>query len=406
MINKTLDLVIKKEAEKSAETMERLNLRENTGISDRIVFVEIDSATFKKWGSPLLTPRDALADLVRMAWTGGAKVVVLDILLEHRDCCNPEGDMKFRKLLQEITTARSPLKVIFPATIVRDELEPVKKNICHDLIAVNPSFYTASADFSAPTSDRVIRYWVPFETFKDGRNTAVLWNMSFLAVVLFEDKEADMQKLSSDISNRVFHKTYRFKLNTTASVAVSPDTEDIYYNRIRFLLVPKMALSYHPQGNLFEAAYTVDEAKHANFRDKIVIIGGSGRDAGDVHPTPIGDLAGMYIVGNSINTILSGKQPSRPPHLLNLLIEMFAIVVAAFLFLYLHAFLAWVLGSAMLLAMGYVSYRYFLSTGIFLNFVFAVAGMGLHRTFSNIEETIHNRGTSEVMDTKGDQDED
>jgi CHASE2 domain-containing sensor protein len=400
-INKAFDFVIRREAERSAATAANLTSQRNTRASDRIVFVEIDDGTYKKWGEPLLTPREKLADLVRMACDGGAKVIVLDVLLEDRDCCNPGSDAKLRSVLQEVTQKRLPVKVIFPVRIGHDGGFQ-KRNLCEDLVASNANFYFATANISATVTDRIIRYWVPFETARFGKSDSVLWNMSLLAPVLYEGKEGEMQKLASQIKNGAFHKTYHFKLHNSATVAISPDSEDIYRNRIRFLLIPKNALPYHPGGNLFDAAYGIDEAKHAAFKDKIVIIGNSSPDVGDIHPTPIGNLAGMFIVGNAINTILSGIQPSHPPLLVNLLIEAVIITMSGFLFLYFHSFLAQVLGSALLIVpLGVFGYWYFLYTGVFLNFIFAVVGMSFHRTVSNIEEIISRQGSAENRHREG-----
>jgi hypothetical protein len=78
---------------------------------------------------------------------------------------------------------------------------------------------------------------------------------------------------------------------------------------------------------------------------------------------------------------------------LNILIEAVIIVMAAFLFLYLHSFLALVLGSIILiLTLGVFSYYYFLHTGVYLNFMFAVLGMSFHRTIENIEDLFKKKG--------------
>jgi len=176
-------------------------------------------------------------------------------------------------------------------------------------------------------------------------------------------------------------------------IAISADREDIYHNRIRFFLIPKQTISWHPGGNLFSTLYQIDEAKHADFKDKIVIIGNSSPEAGDTHYTPVGDLAGMFIIGNVINTISLGIQPSRTPLVLNILIEIVIIIIAAYVFLYFHSFVAQMIGPLIVFpALGIISYFYFIYTGVFLNFVFAVAGMGLHETIAKIEAFFERTG--------------
>jgi hypothetical protein len=63
------------------------------------------------------------------------------------------------------------------------------------------------------------------------------------------------------------------------------------------------------------------------------------------------------------------------------------------LFLYFTSFLAQIIATLVILViLGYCSYLYFLKTGVFLNFVFAVVGMGFHETIKDIEEIIESRG--------------
>ena len=390
-INKAFDVIIAKEAEESAEAMESVTSERDTRISNRIALVEINHEAYKKWGKPLLTPRDKLAEIVEAVCKAKAGIVVLDILLEDRDCCHPEGDKALRKVLEDITASKSTTKIIFPVRIGYDG--EVRTHLFKDLLGKNPNFYPATANVSAAATDRVIRYWVPFDTYKDGVSGNVLWNMSFLTAMLAEGKEAELKELEHTLTTGNPHGSRHVKLDHGREIIITSDRDDIYRNRIRFLLIPKGTLPYHPGGNLFDRAYQAEEVKHAPLKDKIVIIGNSSPDAGDIHRTPVGTMAGMFIIGNAANTISLGMQPSHSPMWLNIVVEAAVIAMAAILFLYLHSFLAQVLSSVILLiTLGVASYYYFLHTGAFLNFIFAVVGMSFHRTIANIEELIQSKG--------------
>ena len=54
-------------------------------VSDNIVFLRFDRQAFKTLGRPVITPRDKVADLVNIAYKGGAKVIYLDMLFSERD---------------------------------------------------------------------------------------------------------------------------------------------------------------------------------------------------------------------------------------------------------------------------------------------------------------------------------
>lgn len=383
-INKAFDFVIAREAKKSAETAKSLHSQRGAGISDRIVFIEIDHNTYSKWGKPLITPRDKLAEAVKIIYEDGAKLIVLDILFEHGDCCHPGSDDKLRKVLQEMTSRQASTKVIFPLRIGYNG--DIQRNLYKDLIEKNPNFYTGTANISGNTTDRVFRYWVPFDYVGGAQNHNILWNMSLLAAILAEDKERELKEFEKTMNAGNTNMVRRIELGQQRQIVISSDREDIYQNRIRFFLLPEDTLSGHPGGNLFETRHKIDDVAKATFKDKIVIIGNSSPDIGDTHPTPVGNMAGMFIIGNATNTILLGRQPLRSPTWLNILLEAVVIVMAAFLFLYFRSFVAKYLGSIILvLTLGVFSYYYFLYTGTYLNFMFAVAGMSFHNTIANIE---------------------
>jgi CHASE2 domain-containing sensor protein len=113
LINGAFDFIIRKEALKSAQIRDDFNKK----ISDKILFVDIDQLTYSKWGSPLITPRDELARIIEAAYTGGARVIVLDILIEGNDCLRPEGDARLRKVLENIINGEKDTKVVVPVRV-------------------------------------------------------------------------------------------------------------------------------------------------------------------------------------------------------------------------------------------------------------------------------------------------
>lgn len=268
----------------------------------------------------------------------------------------------------------------------------LKKNLFADLIEKNQNFYTAIPNISATATDRIIRYWIPYERSRNTDRNHIIWNVSLLAAVLANEKINDLKNIENKISTQQFAEGYTIKLNNGKEIYLSTKRAELYRNRIRYLLVPRNTMTDHWEGNLREV-YTADQAKHVSFKDKIVIIGNSSPDAGDIYSTPIGNMAGMYIIGNAVNTILLGLQPAHSSIYLNMIIEVLVIVMAAYFFLYFTALLAQILVSIVLiLTLGVISYYYFLHSGIFLNFMFAVVGMSFHKTISNFEEIIESKG--------------
>jgi CHASE2 domain-containing sensor protein len=386
-INRAFDFVVAREAGNAAQSMEQLGEQRHNRISDRIEidFVEIDHETYKKWGKPLVTRRDELARAIETVYKGGAKVVVVDILFEDKDCCNPEYDRQMRKVLENMTDEKAATNVIFPVRLGSEG--DIREHLFGDLIDKNPNFHLAVANFSASPTDKVVRYWVPYEIAKSDGGYRVLWHMSFLAAILAHGKSRELRDVEDQVARQQVQQAHHFELENAKEIELSADRDDLYRNRIRFLLIPPNTLKGHPGGNLFQEVHRLDEVQYGVFRNKIVVIGNTSPDAGDMHATPAGNMAGMYIVGNAINTIIHGIQPYHLGEGWSFLLEAAEIVLAAYLFLYLRALSAAILGvGAVLLIFGGLSYYCFLRSGVFLNFIFPVAGMGFHRAIANIEE--------------------
>jgi CHASE2 domain-containing sensor protein len=388
-INKVFDYIIRNEAKNSASSAGNTTSIGNDKISDRIIFIDIDDDTYKDWGNPLITPRDKIALIIENAYKGGAKIIIPDILFEYEDFYHPGADNKLKEVFKDMTNRGVVTKVIFP--VRSDSHGNIRQNFFHELIDMNANFYTASADISAPSSDGTSRYWVPYESMKRGDENKLIWNMAFLAAILAEGKEPELRKLETTLQTGKLPEDYIFKLDDGRKIVLSLDIDgniksDIFANRIRFLLIPEKTLTGYPAGNLFENVYKANESANAPFKDKIVIIGNSSPDSGDTYRTPIGRMAGMYIIGNAENTILQGIQPPRLSAFWSALLEVAVLIIMAYLFSYLthlsrskqlRGFIVSLLFSVMLpILFGVLSYYIFLRCGVFLNFFFVSVTIG------------------------------
>ena len=138
---------------------------------------------------------------------------MLDILLEDRDCCNPEHDRMLRKVFQDMIAQNVQTKVIFPMRIGSDG--HIKQNLFQDLIDSHPAFYPAIPYISATASDRIVRYWFPFEAVNDGSTKQLLWNSSLLAAVLTHNKEAELKAIGQTIKDEKTRRAHFIKLSSS-----------------------------------------------------------------------------------------------------------------------------------------------------------------------------------------------
>lgn len=333
-----------------------------------------------------LSPRDKIADLLKMAFAGGAKIIVLDIFFEEHDCCDPKKDDALRTVLSKNKTQT---KVIFPVNVHNKAPKPL---IFDHEIDHNPNYFRAIPIFYASSSDCIGRYWKAFQEYG---NNKILWSLPVLTLALHEGKMVELKKIENMIGqgNRTGVYALEMKREKNKKFLLPIGDDDIYLQRIRYLLIPKNCISGHPEGNI--RLPTIENLTPERFKDKIVIIGNSDPHVGDSHPTPVGNMPGMFIHGNSLYTLLQGLQPGRASWWVSLLINIFIIILAAYLFHYLDSFLADLLGMiGSIIILGSIAYFYFFREfGIFPNFVFGIAGIGYIETMYSLRELFSKKGS-------------
>ena len=345
-MNWALDYFIKREAQNSMTKNKE----------ERILYIDINDDSYERWGKPLLIPRDKIASIIEFARTGGAKVVVLDILFDFKDCSNLRGDARLREVLENIQKSKDSLKIIFPTLVYPNG--KVANNIFDDLITNNKgvNFHYGLPYVVKTKKDSVTRYWLAYEKTKTNtEKQSIIWGIPLLAVALYEREGfKKIEGLQDDIlGGRHFKKQLTF---AHKNISIMSNIEDDYSYRIRFLQLPQNLGLNRIEAQYIYKMLTNKQQKNLqktfNFKDKIVIIGNSTSMSGDNHLTPVGEMAGLFIIGNAINTLINGLQMSPPSVLLSIRVEIFAISIFAWFFLYYSSLVAQVFGTIALLVFG------------------------------------------------------
>ena len=387
-----------------------------------LFFVDITEREYRDMREPLITPRRRIAELIKAAWKKDASVIFLDIQLDKINCCDRGGDKELSDLLLNMIKNNSKTKVIIPVKVGADSV--LKAGVFDDIFVAQIKegrkiFYRAIAEASAPESDYRNRFFTVYKPFFDKKNKLdIIWSAPVLATVLLNGKESELEKMktAAEQSHCVGHETPVATLQllenggrmidvfpvlctveggkTLLKAGTDGEHKDDHSLRIRYLLDDKH-LGYHGDNNLIgdrvEAKnFTVDSLPESLF-GKIVVIGNSSPEAGDIHPTPVGPMAGMYIVGNAINTVNADLQPKFKRGF-QVFIELLGVFIAAYIFLRLTPFPAQIVASTILIIILIpISTYCFLTSGVFINFLIPIAGMKLHRIASNIEIIIKTR---------------
>jgi len=404
MRDAAFDLLVKYEFLKAPDSAQR---------SNPLYFVEITPAEYRQWGEPLLTPRNKVADLIEAAWKKGAPVVVLDILLDRPDREHPDADLKLRRLLGRMLRENARTRVVFPVRIGVDG--KLRSHLCEDLFERKTAdgvrlFYPALPTVLASDVDLLNRFWDCYQVCRDrsGQNR-IIWSVPVLATALHTGSQDQLDRAARKLlaaagqEGRGSAEELEVELGAGAvhlapleRVASAPGTPPAYQagesdhlsyaQRIRFL-ISSQTPARRDSGN-FRPGLSPDL-----LTGKIVIIGNASYETGDILATPVGQMPGMYLLGNAINTIATDRMPAHLNHWLEFAMEALVIVIAAWFFLRFHTMLAQLLTSiiflAVLIPLSWGLYRNF---GLFFNFIAPVVGMRLHGCADSLESMIAAKG--------------
>jgi CHASE2 domain-containing sensor protein len=364
----------------------------------RIVYIDIDHKTFQSWNEPLIIPRAKIARFINLAEANKARMVILDILTDYPSP-DKNDDASLRRTLESLTIKRSPLIVVFPMAVSPVD-NKVRPSVFDDLIARNPNFHRAIPHVAFSTADHVVRYMQYFTiiTRRDGSKD-ILFGIPLLAALLMKDDGAKLAFLKEEIAADIH---LRDKQNESDNKGLrgydikGENGGDLYIensglvtNRIRFTQIPPGVIN--KDGNLFKERLLPDEVEslQSELHGKAVIIGVSSPDKGDILATPVGEMPGMYVIGNAVSTIAGGGQVRPAPLWAALLLEFMVILLAALLFVYTKSSIIEILMSViMALVLIPATYIVFIKYNIFINIAFPVLGMSLQSFILGWQEKV------------------
>ena len=365
-----------------------------------IVFIDIDNDTYGRWGEPLFIPRDQIAYFLMLAERNEAKVVVLDTLFDYPSD-RPKADGELRRFLEDMTRRKSELHVIFP--FIKSKVDgKIIKNIFDDLIDKNPRFHRGIPYASYTLSDKIVRYIRYYDIGKgrDGKDR-VIWGVPFLAVTVFNNNTDKLKVLEPKIlGDFAHHRPVKYAVGLSNGARIEIGNQEIFSNRIRFALLPPGTLG--SGGNLFTQRIIPDEleALQEELKGKIVIIGTSNPDKEGWYETPVGEMAGIYIIGNVANVLLGNWQVRDAPLWLSFAFSLVLILFASYMFVYLPPFIARALSTvvafAVIIPAASLFYRLY---GIVINTIFLSIGlvvpvmiMGWRRMLDMLKEALRKIG--------------
>jgi hypothetical protein len=398
--NETLDLI--KASQQCLEQGNRNARCKRMGekMSHDIVFIDIDNDTYGRWGEPLFIPRDQITSFLKLAEKNQAKVVALDTLFDYPSD-HPEADAELRRFLEDMTRRKSELHIVFP--FIKSKVDgKIRRNIFDDLIDKNIRFHRGIPYASFSMSDKVVRYIRYYDIAKgqDGKER-VIWGVPFLSVAVFTNDADKLKALEPKILDDLAHgRPAKYAIEFSNHAQIEIGNEEVFTNRIRFALLPPGTLG--SGGNLFAQRILPDEleALQKELKGKIVIIGTSNPDKEGWYETPVGEMAGIYIIGNVANVLMGNWQVRDAPMWLSFAFSLVLILFTSYMFVYFSRIWARTISTLVaftviipLASLFYVIYGIAINT-IFLSIglVVPVMIMGWRRMLDMLKEALQKIG--------------
>jgi adenylate cyclase len=139
---------------------------------------------------------------------------------------------------------------------------------------------------------------------------------------------------------------------------------------------PAGTFTTFPSGPLVEMARSGISAGADNpFRDKIVLIGATFAESRDLHPTPVGLMAGVEIQANMVHTLLARRVLQPPPWTSNLVLLVGACLVVSVLSLWLRPLWLTLAAVALVAALAAASYEAYVRRGYWLDCIAPLVAM-------------------------------
>lgn len=383
--------------------------------AQNITFLDFDNNSFQSLGKPDMTPRDKVAELLATAYTGNARIVILDFDFSEVDyspakiCAGDEvaktgleRDKILFDMIERIKNdPNSQTKILLPLVTYADKT--IKPNVFASLIDNKKVFAVTPTLTTNRVGDNYARFWLPYlEVEGENGERKILWSIPLLSSILYGGNFSELENLQIEILNgdKNFFETtinyetraeqFKFYREQTKDGGLIRDTTSLQYNRIQYVALPPDVFAPVPLGTINPANVghwrkNGLDNKRIDCRDKIVIIGRTDEDCSDIFPTPCGNLSGMYIHGNSIASILGETRPHLTPLYKHVLIELLLILIAAYLFLGLSETKAKIFVIVLYVLCWILTYVYFCFTNEFVYLVFAFMSVGVYNFVNNIQ---------------------
>lgn len=280
-----------------------------------------------------------------------------------------------------------------------------------------PYVQWASPLFLASTYDNVIRRWSLWQPICTDKQPQVIPSIQLLTAALIrhetpQQAQDNLDKALDRFKPQFCSDTYVPQPASSEPIKIAEGleiTEGTYGIRQRIMynmpwrspvnisekFTVRYFLSDHDRETkerkviltVYSAQSYLDSSQSASaggaLKDKIVMIGGSYTDGGDMHATPLGDMPGGLIALNAIHSLLQYGEIKPLSYWENFGWTVLSLFVMGLIFLLIGDSLWWVMVTATITIVSVPVSVFFLGDGIWINFAFPLLAVHIHQISGN-----------------------
>lgn len=330
-----------------------------------VTVIDIDEQAWRDWGRPTLTPRAKLAELVRALAPHGSSAILLDVDLSRGE----DGDAALKEALAQVRRQSTspegarpegtrPLPLLVPREIdTLDGVATARRTPFDDVAGL----LWTSTRFA--TDDNGLVGWVRrWEPVCGPEPTALPSPLLYLSLTVRPAGERGEDGLNGQAWET------RWKQHEAAAGAICsgrkrPDglwsdalTRLTYLfgdvkGPVQFSPAVERGGARMPVLYRISARTVLGKAVSPDLvRDRVVVIGASHSDSGDLHSTPFGTMPGMMILANAIAAGSADVESRELGTAGTVAISAATSVAAGFLYQRLRFFLFLIMTSALCIA--------------------------------------------------------
>lgn len=264
-----------------------------------IIIVAIDNDSLKKTGQKWPWDRSLFAELINKVSQGSPKVIFLDFSFLGKSS-NEASDLSFSDALKNAGN-------VILAGYIDEDGEYVKP---HDIF-LSSAKGIGVVNKKIDSQDLKVRH-MRTVVFANRRDEVFDYGVEIKILAL--SKDISFQGLRYENNSVVFSKTLSIPVDKYGLIPInySAKTDD-------FINIPAYKLL---GGESIDASI---------FTDKIVMVGMTANISHDIHPTPLGKLAGIYINANSLLMLMSANFINTLSPIYSMLFFIFSAFLIGFL---------------------------------------------------------------------------